>query len=190
MTGDSGDDLAEDIVGVVEYEAPAPAPKKKFLPWHKPRKQYVRDTQWCAEIVSMLDDVAGLSIDGQSLSYCGLPGSDFLDLRRFHEMICVPRSLNLRFLGFNTATVSNTQEQIELNISQDEIMKLDFVDKVSEVIPDDFRTVADTKSVGWKKFFLFGPFDVVNLDLCDSFGAAEAELFNDNYYNAVQQVMA
>lgn len=190
MNGDAGDELAEGIVGVAQYEAPAPTAKKEFLPWHKPRKQYVRDTQWCAEIASMLDDSAGLSLGDQPLTYCGLPGSDFLDLRRFHETICAPRSLGLRFLGFNTALVSQAQEQIELNISYDEILKLDFIDKVSEVIQDDFRTIADTKSIGWGKFFQFGPFDVINLDLCDSFGAAEAGLFNDNYYNAVQQVMA
>jgi hypothetical protein len=189
MSGDAGDELAEGILGTTNYEAPTPS-KKAFLPWHKPRKQYVRDEQWCAEIEKMLDDGAGLMLGEKVLTYCGLPGSDLLDLRRFHEIICAPKSLGLRFLGFNSAAAPDSKDQIELNISFDEIMKLDFVDKASEVIQDDFRTIADTKSMGYGKFAQFGPFDVVNLDLCDSFGAAQAGLFNDNYYNAMQQAMA
>jgi hypothetical protein len=190
MSGEGGDeDFTEGLVGVSEYEAPAPS-KKSFFPWHKPRKQFVRKEQWCEQICRLLDECGDLQLDSNTLTYCGLPGSDLLDLRCFHDTICSPRGLKLRFLGFNSAAAPRSSEQIELNISLDEVIKLPQVDPRSEVIGDDIRAVANAESFAWAKVAVFGPFDVVNLDLCDSFGAEEAGLFNENYYNAVAQLMA
>lgn len=182
-------ELTDDLVGVELYEAAAPA-KKEFFPWHQPRKQFVRHEQWCVQINRLLDDGAQLTLDGGTLKYCGLPGTDLIDLRCFHDAICVPRGIKLRFLGFNSAAAQNSPQQIELNISKDEIDKLPQVDPISEVIQDDIRTVANVDSIAWLKMTKFGPFDVVNLDLCDGFGADDALLFNDNYYNTVAQLMA
>lgn len=186
---DDDSDLTEGLVGVEVYEAPAPA-KKSFFPWHRPRKQFVRVEQWCAQIGRLLDDGAQLTLDANTLKYCGLPGIDLIDLRCFHNSICVPRALKLRFLGFNSAVAPGSSDQVELNISRDEIAKLDQIDPESEVVSDDIRMVANAKSLAHSKMSIFGPFDVVNLDLCDSFGAEEAGLFNVNYYNAVAQLMA
>jgi hypothetical protein len=191
MADTAGDDaeLTDGLVGVEVYEAPAPA-KKSFYPWHRPRKQFVRVEQWCYQIGRLLDEGAQLTLDAGTLRYCGLPGTDLIDLRCFHDSICVPRSLKLRFLGFNSAVAPNSPDQVELNISRDEIAKLDWIDPISDVISDDIRTVANVESMAHSKMSMFGPFDVVNLDLCDSFGAEEAGLFNDTYYNAVAQLMA
>lgn len=191
MPGDPAEesDLTDDLVGIKVYEAPAPA-KKEFFAWHQPRKQFVRHEQWCRQIGRLLDDGAKLTLDGGVLKYCGLPGTDLIDLRCFHDAICVPRGIKLRFLGFNSAVAPNSSQQVELNISKDEIDKLEQVDPVSEVIPDDIRTVANVDSIAWSKMMKFGPFDVVNLDLCDGFAADEPRLINDNYYNTVAQLMA
>src|ERR1700685_1322360 len=122
MNGDANDDtdMAGGIVGVETYEAPAPS-KKEFFAWHRPRKQFVRDEQWCVQITKLLDDSTEMNLDVGTLKYCGLPGSDLLDLRCFHESICVPRSMQLRFLGFNSAAGPKSEEQVELNISLDEV---------------------------------------------------------------------
>ena len=76
--------LAEGIIGVKNYTPESPT-KKVFLPWHKPRKQYVRGEQWCKEILKMVDEVLP---ENNILKYLGLPGDDLLDLRYFHEQIC------------------------------------------------------------------------------------------------------
>src|SRR5260221_8832642 len=114
MSADGGEetDLTDDLVGTDQYEAQAPA-KKEFFAWHRPRKQFVREKQWCLQIGMLLDDAAGLSFDNNTLTYCGLPGSDLLDLRCFHDVICIPRSLKLRFLGFNSAASPKSNEQVE-----------------------------------------------------------------------------
>src|SRR5712671_1554546 len=110
---EASDELSEDIVGVGEYRFSVPG-KKNFLPWHRPRKQFVRNDQWCHYIQELLKE---LNMDSGTLTYFGLPGVDLLDVRYFGAVVCEPRSLKLRFLGFNSAAAPDSDEQIEMNIS-------------------------------------------------------------------------
>jgi hypothetical protein len=179
---------ADDIVPVESYEASLPGPKKVFLPWHLPRKQFVRHHQWCEQISRMLDD-SPLS-DG-TLRYLGLPGVDLLDLRYLHAQVCEARSINLRFLGFNKAAQPASREQAELNISLDEVRRLPRVDRISDVIGDDFVRVANVSSLAWKKACEFGPYNVINLDLCDGFGSHPPDdARNSTHYDAMNQLMS
>ena len=79
----NSESLVEGIIGIKNYVPESPK-KKDFLPWHRPRKQYVREMQWCREIIEMVDEVLP---ENNVLKYLGLPGDDLLDLRYFHEKI-------------------------------------------------------------------------------------------------------
>lgn len=179
---------ADDIIEVQTYEAPMPQQKAKdiFLPWHRPRKQYVRQYQWCREIQAHI--VARRPKEG-ILKYLGLPGLDLLDLRHFHAAICVQHSVKLRFLGFNTSARPNSAAQTELNVSMDEVKRLVQVDPLSEVIGDDFKQLTNQKSMAFQKACELGPYDVINLDLCDGFGAGEPGVLKPNYYTAVNNLL-
>jgi hypothetical protein len=181
---DNSDDLATDIVGVEQYAFTVP-PKKDFLPWHRPRKQFVRNDQWRYQISVLLDEIQS---EG-TLTYFGLPGVDLLDLRFFGSTICEPRNLKLRFLGFNNGADPKSEEQTELNISLDEISKSASFDPQSEIIPDDIRELVNEESIAWQKTFELSPYDVVNLDLCDGFGAQAPGQINETYYNAVSKLL-
>lgn len=190
MTDSSEDDdnqsLADDIVPNIAYEAPLPM-AKEFLPWHRPRKQYVRQHQWCAQIGRLLQEHP---LSDGTLKYLGLPGVDLLDIRHFHEDICSTRNVRFRFLGFNTNARSGSNAQIELNVSLDEIRKLPLVDEQSDVIGDNFSLLSKSNSIAWKRAQELGPFDVINLDLCDGFGAQAPGTLGNNYYNAVNNLLA
>lgn len=177
---------ADDIFGVSVYEAPSP-PAKIFLPWHRPRKQFVRDRQWCEQIRRLLDEFPR---DSNTLKYFGLPGDDLLDLRQIHSSICEPRQIQLRFLGFNNSANPASNEQVELNISLDEIRKLSLIDPGSDVIPDDFCRVANDNSIAWARTQKFGPYDVINIDLCDGFGKHAPGTFEDTYYSALSRLIS
>jgi hypothetical protein len=183
-TEDSGD-LASDIVGVDQYVVSVP-PKKQFLPWHRPRKQFVRNDQWCYQIKQLVDE--GHST--KTLTYFGLPGIDLLDLRFFGTTICEPRDLKLRFLGFNKAADPENDEQAELNISFDELSKSPSFDPQSQIVPDDLRQLVNEGSIAWQKTLELGPYDVVNLDLCDGFGKDQPETIPETYYNAMSKLLA
>ena len=179
------EDLADEIFGTETYKAPEPH-KKDFSPWHKPRKQYIRHHQWCKEIEALLVD---MHPDSNTLKYLGLPGDDLLDLRYFHAKVCEPRKMGLRFLGFNR-NANPKSMQTDLNISLDEVRKLSSVDHQSEIIWDDFCLVADDSSKAWNTTKALGPYDIINLDLCDGFGKHEPGVFDDTYYSAVNQLMS
>jgi hypothetical protein len=178
---------ADDIVDLAVYEAPKRAIARDFQPWHRPRKQYVRQHQWCNEILRMLADKP--PVDGV-LKYFGLPGDDLLDLRNFHSTVCESKNFKLRFLGFNSSARPNSKSHTELNISLDEVRRLPYVDPMSDVIPDDFALVADQNSIAFGKACEIGPYDVINLDLCDGFASQAPGMIDKGYYAAVGRLMA
>jgi hypothetical protein len=179
------DELANDIVGVEQYAVSVPA-KKSFLPWHRPRKQFVRHEQWRYQIGQLLDEGHFTG----TLTYFGLPGVDLLDLRYFGTSICEPRDLKLRFLGFNKAADPESEDQAELNISFDELSKSPSFDPQSEIVPDDLRQLVNENSIAWQKTLELGPYDIVNLDLCDGFGAQQPDAISETYYSAVTKLLA
>ena len=178
---------ADDIVEIVAYEAPMPASAKPFLPWHRPRKQYVRNHQWCHEIIRMVTETAPV---GGVLKYLGLPGVDLLDLRHFHTAVCEPHQIDMRFLGFISGAHPASKAQTELNISLDEVRRLPRIDPMSDVIGDNFARVANQTSLAFVRARALGPYDVINLDLCDGFSAQAPGTLDNSYYEAVRSLLA
>ncbi|SDJ54626.1 hypothetical protein SAMN04487926_16121 [Paraburkholderia steynii] len=176
------DDLAADIIGEGTYEAARPL-KKAFLPWHRPRKQYVRERQWIFHIRRALKEFK--KIDDEPLRYLGLPGVDLLDLRYIHERVCEEKKLPLLFLGFNTCN-PHTDAGAELNISLTEVRALPQVVKDSDVIGADFRQIGVLTSKAYQYAKKTGPYDVVNLDLCDCFAAESPDKLDTTHYDAMK----
>lgn len=181
--------IADDIFdGGFDYEAPVPRRERKFLPWHKPRKQFVRDRQWVGEVDRLLNDSP--LRDGKPLTYLGLPGNDLLDLRHFHKKVCSVRGCGLYFLGFNSAAKLNKDDEFEMNLSLAEVKSLELIDERSDVILDEFSMLSRTQSVAYRRARDVGPFDVINLDLCDGFGIHRPGRENGSYYDSLSSILA
>ena len=178
------DDLATGIFGDIEYTQPRAAPKE-FKPWHKPRKQFVRREQWSALLRRLYQNRG----PRDPLRYLGLPGTDLIDLRYLHEQLCRDNERPLHFLGFNTEAQPNSPAHVELSVSLDEVRRLPNVDKQSDVIHDDFRRIGNSNSIAWARTLHLGPFDVVNIDLCDGL-ASDPPQDNESIYSALAQLMA
>jgi hypothetical protein len=177
---------ADDLFGAEFYEAQLPT-RKEFLPWHRPRKHFVRQHQWCEQIGRLLESLEG---GDETIRYLGLPGDDLLDLRHFHAAICEPNQRRLRFLGFNSGARPSNSLQTEINISLDEVRKLPSVDPRSDVVWDDIAGVANENSIAWRMTREFGPYDVINLDLCDGFGASPPSGLTNTHYDAMARLMS
>ena len=181
---DDQDGLIAGIFGDFEYAQPRTAPKE-FMPWHKPRKQFVRRKQWSALLRRLYKNRG----PGDPLRYLGLPGTDLIDLRYLHKELCHANGRPLRFLGFNTEAQPGNNAHTQLSISLDEVRRLANVDPQSDVMHDDFRDIGNPDSMAWSSTLRLGPFDVVNIDLCD--GLASDPPQNDGtIYSALAQLMA
>ena len=178
------DDLTAEIFGDTVYAQPRAVPRE-FKPWHKPRKQFVRQKQWTALLRRLYEN----RDPGDPLRYLGLPGTDLIDLRYLHEQLCRDNHRRLRFLGFNTEAQSDSPAHVDLNISLHEVRRLQNVDEQSKVLPDDFRRIGDRRSIAWSHTQELGPFDVINIDLCDGL-ASDSPGDKGSIYNALGQLMA
>lgn len=178
------EDLAAGIFGDVEY-TPGQAVSKEFQPWHRPRKQFVRREQWSALLRRLFDGRPTT----EPLRYLGLPGVDLLDLRYLYEEVCRADERPMRFLGFNTQAQPGSAAHIELSLSLDEVRRLPNVDPVSNVIHDDFRRIAAEASIAWNRTLSLGPFDVVNIDLCDGL-ATDPPGMEASIYAALARLVA
>ena len=181
---DDQEDLTEGIFGDFEYVRPQTEPKE-FKPWHKPRKQFVRREQWSA----LLQRLYSRREPEDPLRYLGLPGTDLIDLRYLHEQLCRANDRPLRFLGFNTEAQPGSPAHVQLMVSLDEVRRLPNVDTQSDVIHDDFRRIGNPDSVAWFRTLELGPFDVINIDLCDGL-ASDPPQNAESVYKALDQLMA
>lgn len=189
MTDDEREDPQAIDLEAILGTGPVPFPTtavRKFQPWHRPRKQYVRQTQWSMEISRLVRD---LRLANGELRYLTLPGSDLLDIRHIAESVCSPNGMTLRYLGFNSAAQPNDTDQSGLNGNQFSIKRLASVDQESDVFPGDFRMVGEPRSQSFKRLKREGPFHAINIDLCGGFAGRERSHAIPNYFAALQAVL-
>lgn len=133
-----------------------------FKAWHKPRKHFLRIHQWCHEIQKL---IRNLHVESGVFRYLGLPGEDLLDLHVIKG--ACPPGVQLRYLGFDSS------RSPELNLAQNEINSDKSIDPTSRVINDRIESITNTDSMAYQYVSNDGPFDVINLDFCESVTHAE-----------------
>lgn len=162
------------------------SPKREFMPWHRPRKQYVRKYQWNREIEYLIRD---LKLDNKEFRYLTLPGSDLLDIRYIHDVNCKPKNVILKYLGFNTAASPADDEQSSLNSAEFSVKKLSGIHGDSEVYPGDIRDIGDKKKLPYSRVQRVGHFHAINFDLCGGFAGKENSGGMPNYFAAVRALL-
>jgi hypothetical protein len=182
------EDLNQFTKNVVPPTARAELRKKKFfLPWHKPRKQWLRTNQWGASISELAADLK-LAEAQRPLSYLSLPGQDLLDIRDLSP-VCENIGIKIKFLGLNYIDPKDKhaeQMQVEQDLSRNEVLGMNNVDAGSLIINEKFEEVSRETSVTHEKIIKsHQTFDVVNIDLCNSFGNESPADTTENLYAAL-----
>lgn len=164
----SGEMETADLLDGIYQDAIKPTledqPVREFKPWHKPRKHYLRLHQWCDQVKKLIKRLGYQP--GAALTYLGLPGEDLLDIRAM-QGVCDNHGLKLRYLGFNSAA-RRPPTPYETNLAEHEVFALSFIHPASMILADQFEKIAQAKSLGFERVRQFEPFDIINLDLCDS----------------------
>jgi hypothetical protein len=172
-------------LGLTEYKRVAERPPREFAPWHRPRKQFVRKSQW----VACLRDIYADRDPADRINYLGLPGTDLLDLRVFHEEICVPQNRILRFLGFHEGISPGSPEAVTLDLSLQQVKLRNLVHEASKVLHDDISKIGAGDSLAFQEARRRAPYDVINLDFTVGF-AKDPPGSLDSMYSALNRIMA
>lgn len=137
-----------------------------FLPWHKPRKQWIRREQWARSIEQLAETLA-LADQQEPLRYLSMPGPDLLDIRSIHP-ICLRKNIKLQFVGLNAGNDDNNKAVTQALLSQ--VRALPAVHEASEIVEDRLEHLWRRDTVSYKRIIdLERSFDVINMDLCGSF---------------------
>jgi len=188
----SHSDLADNILPSDRPTHLAPL-RHDFRPWHKVRKQYVRQEQWNELTARMVkrylkahlqNEAADWSLDedpaadpavsdvpesvrlDRPLRCLVIPGDDLLDIRSLWEYL-QPLGCYIRYLGFNESHGSD-QIGTRIHIANNEVTSLSRVAHDSHVLADRFQAIVSHQSQAYRLLREYGPYHVVNLDLCDS----------------------
>lgn len=184
---DEGDEEEFSVsdLGISEYKPVAQRPPRKFESWHRPRKQFVRKSQW----VGCLEDIYDGRDPADRVNYLGLPGTDLLDLRVFYEAVCVPQHRMLRFLGFHQGINPGSPESVSLEISLQQVKFRELVHESSKVLHDDINKIGSGDSLAFQEARRTAPYDVINLDFTTGF-ARDMPKGLDSIYSALNRIMA
>lgn len=183
LTDNIADELAQGSITHASRPSQVMPIKDNFLPWHKPRKHWVRRYQWGLESKRLIEELE-LS-NKRALRYMTLPGPDMLDVRFLHT-VCQDMNTKLSFIGYIHA---DQNDLLELELSESEVRDMQYLDSgTSRVVQDDFQTLADPSSVGSSAVINGASFDVINIDLCKCVGEFEPEDKQRSYFDSIRQL--
>ncbi len=193
-------DIADGIVPETRPEHIA-APHTTFKPWHKVRKQFLRREQWNAlaaknvkdrwrrdlQKPSAMNGVARSSMHiSRPLRCLVIPGDDLLDIRALWNEIS-PLDCYIHYLGFNEGHGSG-DVGTDVHVANNAVTSLEGVVPSSQVLHDRFEAISADNSLAYKYLKEYGPYHIVNLDLCGSmFPNNEKNV--DPYFNAVHRLL-
>jgi len=175
-------DIGEGIIPdkIPEHTSPS---STDFLPWHRLRKQLIRGHQWnhlvarnvkrrwrskltkFSECISSQQSTMH-AING-TLNCLVIPGDHLLHIRSMWNEIS-PLDCVIRYLGFNEGHGSN-EVGTTIQISNNAVTSLPGIVHDSQVVHDPFEAIGNSNSQAYQQLKKYGPYHVVNLDLCDSF---------------------
>jgi hypothetical protein len=163
----SDSDLNEGIVPdeLPKHSSLSASLRKDFKPWHRVRKQFIREHQWNHEIGFWAKRYLRREVE-RPVRCLVLPGEDLLDVRCLRSGL-QREDCELRFLGFNNSAMAQERRR-RLDVAENAVTQLSKIAKDSHVVGDSFQNIARKTTHAFQALRNYGPFDVVNLDLCDS----------------------
>lgn len=172
-----------DFLPVAVPDGPAKPNPKEFMPWHKPRKQFIRKFQWGKATRKLISD-----LNLSTINYMTLPGRDLLDVIELGT-ICQDLNKELRYLGFESSRddsdlFGQTIELLDVNGS-----KLPIVED-SKILNFRLEEVASKESTAKREFSDRGPFHIVNFDACGSLASRACYVDNCRLIDALRAVIA
>ncbi|MDI2589822.1 hypothetical protein POF45_29725 [Pseudomonas sp. 681] len=151
-----------DVTGGV---SPVAATAIVFKPWHKPRKQFVRDKQWWYHLDFLIRRFEEYK-EINTIKYFGLPGGDLLDINFFSKkMMATDKFESKKLLVHGFIDTEAEKERADIRLS--ELLDRPNVDRESKVEHYNFHALSKKGSLALKRVGQHGAYHLINLDFCD-----------------------
>lgn len=167
-------------------DAPSLGLAREFKPWHKPRKQWIRRHQWHSEAARLIAE-SHFAADARIFRYLSMPGEDLLDVRVLREA-CEAAGLDLRFTGLNNVDIGSPDD-IQLNLSESAVRGLPSIHPGSRILREKFQAIAEPTSLAFKEVQGSGPFNAINIDLCDHLALREQNADDRTIIDALAEII-
>ena len=170
--------IADDVLPAEIDDLAVPVELNELLPWHKPRKQLVREEQWIyfsRRLIERLKGRPGLHEpqDGPAeVRYLTLPGIDYLDVRQLADLCC-EYGCSLTSTGFQSGGERNTHVA-RAQLREKSLIDGGHITGLSHTFPRRFEEIVPTTSQAYRDLRARGPFHIVNIDACGSIAAPRA----------------
>lgn len=170
--GDEGN-FADDVLPPEVSELAVPVALNKLYPWHRPRKQFVRENQWVhysKRLLGKLD--AGTAGGPKEIRYLTLPGIDYLDVRLLGD-VCKEANCELISTSFLAAKEGNPV-RARAQFREESLKQAGHLSDNSITLPSRLEEITIPTSQAYLSLKKRAPFDIVNMDACGSIALPDA----------------
>ncbi len=204
-------DLADDVAPEALPTHTPLVGRTDFKPWHRTHKQFVRERQWNDAITRLIKELrrkpelppaswdgpddadngtsaeADPPTEGRRIRCFTLPGEDLLDLQSAWYSITAEQ-FSMQYLGFNSELQRN-DSSANSQVREAALNMRDRVIKKSTIKGYRFQDIANQQSKAWSEFKKYGPYDWVNLDLCDTLLPTVNTQLTEQTFSALTQLL-
>ncbi|MXZ58119.1 MAG: hypothetical protein F4Z16_06515 [Rhodothermaceae bacterium] len=166
--GDSEVSLADSALPAKVDELAVPLPLDTIRPWHKPRKQYIRERQWkyyTEHLIQALKNRHAFNV-GETLNYLSLPGIDYFDVEVLAK-VAIDANLKLETLGF-LAEAEKKPVSARALVREDSLIKKGLIGDKSATVPYRIQDIVNENGQAYREVLERAPFHIINIDACGS----------------------
>ena len=185
--------IADDVLPAEVDDPAVPLVLNRLFPWHRPRKQLVREEQWIYRSRRLLQRERGRHGLPEfpdalpEVRYLTLPGVDYLDVHQLADL-CRELGCRLTSIGFQSGGEGNPHVA-RAQLREKSLIDAGHITNRSHTFPRRFEDITHTNSQAYRELRARGPFHIVNIDACGSIAAPGADHANrliDAVYRVVE----
>jgi len=181
MTNDkneSDEDIASDVLPAAIDDDAVPILLDRLFPWHRPRKQFVRERQWVEHSRRLIDKLKnGHFLQNgpggkPEIKYLTLPGIDYLDVRELASC-CANLNVGLTITGFLAGGEKNPA-RARAQFREESLKEAGHISDRSSTFSRRFEEISSVNGQAYRDLRRRGPFQVINVDACGSIALPSA----------------
>lgn len=175
---ESDKEIASDVLPAAVEEDAVPIELSQLQPWHRPRKQFVRERQWIEYSRRLIGRLKTGPFFQQGpggrpeLKYLTLPGIDYLDVRALSDC-CEELGVELTSTSFLAGSEKNPV-RARAHVREESLKETSRITDRSYTFGRKFEEIISESGQAYIDLRRRGPFHIVNIDACGSIALPSA----------------